>query len=267
MQRMLAVLVVLLIAAVGALGIVVLSLSDRVGSGTGDRSASVRSTPRDDEVEAQARAIADLKARIAGQDGRIAELRRDLAGAAAREAGRASGSDGAGPSGDSNAASPLPSPNLANDPRRDPSGAWTFTEEQIEYAAALQKEVERRKRLDGMVRSALRRIDGLAAKGTIAPVQDVRRTQVEGVLRKYLVQADELVQSSLRTSEGGDAGGTQPEERREFLIRERERLTQEVRSELVPLVGERDAGEVAESTLMTSYLPRLARAERPARNR
>jgi hypothetical protein len=249
MHRMLTIFVVLLTAAIGGLGLYVLRLSDRVAENASGRARSaVPVAPTDEPLRAE---MKRLEERLAAADDRIRQLRRDLEFAAMREreTAREAGSDAATP--------PPPSREIEGAPPRDASGAYlfTFTEEEIERAAALQREVERRRRVEGMVRAAMRRVDGLVAKGEIGPLFEERRAQVQEIIQRYLAEADALVQKHIRNPDPG-AELVTGERRRELLTGERERMGLALRQDLLPILGQRDAEQVAESVLTSSYLPR-----------
>lgn len=247
MHRMLALLVVLLTAAVGGLAIYVLSLSDRVhASASGRAPSAAPAPPADDALREE---VKRLQVRLEAAHQQIQQLRGDLAFATMRER-EARRDDGAGAP-----TPPPPSPDVHSTPPRDDSGAFVFTEEEIARAMALQKEVERRRRVEGMTRAVMRRVEGLVAKGEIAPIPEDRREQVQGVVERYLTEADALVQRHLRNPEPG-AELLTGEQRREFLTGERERMGQALRQDLLPILGQRDADQVAEAVLVSSYLPR-----------
>ncbi len=251
MNRTLVALVLLLTGFVTVLTVMVFGVQDRVDSAPASRSGGHALRPVTDEQASQAEELRSLRRELASLKAQLADIerRRGTEAETARATAPAPGS------GDPARATSPDRPSPAPAPERDAQGNWIITDEQVEYAAALQREVDRRRRQEGMTRNVMRRIDSLAARGEIAPVQDLRRAEVEAVVLKYVARADDVVQRIAKHPGDAEAALT-PEARKELMQAERDQLAAAARQELVPLVGERDALEIAENALISSYFPR-----------
>ncbi|MGQ0613447.1 MAG: hypothetical protein ACT4PV_06915 [Planctomycetaceae bacterium] len=253
MNRTLVALVLLLTGFVAVLTVMVFGVKDQVDSAPSSRSGGPSLRPVTEEQAAQADELRLLRRDVVSLKAQIADLERRRASEAERSP--ATSPDPAPGSGDPERVAAPDRASAPPAPERDAQGDWVITDEQVEYAAALQREVDRRRRQEGMARNVMRRIDSLAARGEIAAVQDQRRTEVEAIVKKYVARADDVVQRIARNPGDADAALT-AEARRDLMQQERDQLAAAARQELVPLVGERDAGEIAENALISSYFPR-----------
>jgi len=256
MQRMLVSLVLALVGAVCLLGAWVFKLSGEVDAAS--RRVATDSAPTRGVTVAEA----GESARVLALESELAKVRGDVRGlriqlenaerAAADAARRAAGSS-AGAEGGEPAYGALPEGGdpLAEHPR-DEAGEFVITDEAEDYFLAVQERVQRRRRIDGMVRNVMRRVERLASRGEIAALPADRMAEVEKTIRKYVIAGDDLVTSYVREPDEAKQVLT-AEQRRDQLAAERTQLVQQAQRDLVPLVGEVDAAKVAEESLQNPW--------------
>ena len=252
MQRMLTGLVVVLAAFVGILGIAVLNLwsdisalqSRRGSEGSGSRGLVVQEGPDSIRVKELEGRVTTLQREIGHLRNSVRAARNDAAAAVARRDDDDRDDRLDGPSSDIVLTAP--------DRQKDGAGKFLISEEDEDFFIAIQDRVQRRRRIDGMTRNVMRRVDRLASRGEIQALPDDRREVVEKTIRKYVVAGDDLVTTYVRDPVERIRGMTS-EERRDMLANERSDLVAAAQQDLVPLLGEIDAAKVAEQSLQSPW--------------
>jgi len=256
MQRMLVALVLVLVAAVCGLGAWVFELSAEVDGATRraatdpapNRGVSVAEAAESTRVQALENELAKLRGDVRGL-----RIQLENAERVAEAARRAAGSNGGAEGGEPPAYGTLPEGgDPFADPERDASGEFVITDEAEAYFLAVQERVQRRRRIDGMVRNVMRRVERLATRGEIAALPADRMAEVEKTIRKYVLAGDDLVTSYVREPDATKQALT-AEQRRDQLAAERTQLVEQAQRDLVPLVGEVDAVKVAEESLQNPW--------------
>ena len=235
MNRMLIVLVVLLTAGMGGLWVYMLDLQAQVDANPGRalRSESIRVVAPDAGARQE---IADLKARI-----RNLENARRVA-SASPSFGPASAKTSTG-EGTVSAATDL---GLVERPTGeiDRDGNYAFTNGEVEYAMALNREVSRRTRIASMTRSYMRRIDRMIANNEISQLPDESRAKVESAISDYVEKSQNYFTTVFRNP-SPEILALDRDQRREMITTETERLKQETTVELQTLLSQTDAEAIA----------------------
>lgn len=247
MQRLLIGLVLFLTAAVGVLGVTVYNLSSEIDT-SARRSASLR--PRESVTagvpparvetleQRMARVVRDLDKlqsewKRLERDARAARIR---AATEPREA--ADGETGA-------VASPGVDP---IDRPRDVNGEIIITAEDEARFVALQKRVERRRRIEGMTKNVMRRVESLEKRGEIQALTDENRAKLEAVLHRYVVAGDDLVTRYVRDPDA-QAQALTSEQKRDEMAKAREEMVAAAMVDLEAILGPTDATTVGERSL------------------
>jgi hypothetical protein len=247
MQRLLIGLVLFLTASVGVLAVSVYNLS-------GEIQASVRrsgSLPPRDPVTAgvpPAR-VETLEQRMARVVGELDKLQRDWQ-RLEREAAAARARNAATPRDTADGETPpVASGNLdPADRPREADGDFVITDEDEAFFVALQKRVERRRRIEGMTKNVMRRVESLEKKGEIQQLTDEARAKLERVLHRYVVAGDDLVTRYVRDPDE-QAKELTPEQKRDEMATARENMVAEAMVDLEALLGQADATTVGERCL------------------
>ncbi|MHC4548173.1 MAG: hypothetical protein ACYTEZ_05285 [Planctomycetota bacterium] len=256
MQRMLVGLVVFLTAAVGVLAIATYNLSSEVDSLRQARTFEGGTVRRPVEPSPDAARISTLEERLARLTREVERAGRPAAATpplAAREPVPPSTGEAPRPRAEVDSAL------SASERPRDAEGRFVLTEQDEELFLALQQRAERRRRIDATTRNIMRRLDRMATKGDIQVLQD--REKVEAVLKNYITAGDDLVTRYLRQPPA-DIKALDPQERREQLGAERDRLVEQAQLDLEPLLGQQDAAAVAEASLQNPWGRRLGGSRR-----
>ncbi|MHC4224450.1 MAG: hypothetical protein ACYSUN_10710 [Planctomycetota bacterium] len=254
MQRMLVGLVLFLTAAVGLLGIMVYNLSRdmdavsrrRVAAGGGRRAADEGVDPT---------RVASLEGQLADLSKQYMRLRKEWekerkAGARLPSENRASGA----PADDARLPDPEPRSydGAPGEPQRDPDGAFLISDEEEEYFMAVQKRVERRRRIDGMTKNLMRRVERMVGAGEIQTLRSEDKNKLERIVRRYVVAGDDLVNRYVR-EQPDDVAALSSDDKRNALREGRDALSVQAQEELIPLLGAEDAAKVAEKTFQNPW--------------
>jgi len=261
-------LVLFLTAAVGLLGIVVYNLSRdmdavsrrRVAAGGGRRAAGEALDPaRVDSLEGQ---LADLSKQYMRLRKEWEKERK--ASARLPSENRASGA----PADDARPPDrePRSYDGVPGEPQREPDGEFLISEEEEEYFMAVQKRVERRRRVDGMTRNLMRRVERMAGAGEIQTLQPESQKKLERIVRRYVVEGDDLVNRYVREP-SGDAAALSSDDKRNALREGRDALSVQAQEELIPLLGAEDAAKVAEKTFQNPWGGRFSNRRSTRLNR
>ncbi len=245
MQKLLVGLILALTAAVGALWVSHSSLSEDIDAKLQRRtSGPSRGTASEEVHAAQLRALETRLKNLGAEVSKLRAENSDLVGAfdRLRRARPVSTK-----SKDPNATGAEGDPRLAL-PGRDNEGDYAFTQEDEEYFMALQKRVERRRRLEGMTRNLMRRIDRLVRNNEMTAMGDGVREKVESAIRVYVESNDDLVTVFVREP-SADVKSLSPEERRNRLNDEREKINNETQRVLAGVIGSDSAALVVERTV------------------
>ncbi len=126
---------------------------------------------------------------------------------------------------------------------RGTDGNWDISADEIEYAIALQKKVDRKRRIDSMVRSVTRRLDGLIEKGELEAIPEEHAEKFNETVASYLSKSDDLMTRLFRepTEE------IRQLDRREMAKTEREALQAEAQNELAGILTDDQAQTVADA--------------------
>jgi len=263
MQRTLVGLVVFLTAAVGALALAVFSLFGKLDERPLAQPSRVAArpvaTPRDsaDEAARSAR-LTGLERGQARLTSEIKDLKRRLERILSLQARRSAPA----PVGASGNGSPLPPDSVAVGPKRDLLGNFIVAPEDEEYFMAVQKRVERRRRIDGMTRNLMRRIDRMEQNGDITALDPGVREKVETALRRYVVGGDDLVTKWVREP-GEEIRAMSQQQRREEMGAERATIAEEAQRALEASLGPELAQKIGERVLQSSWGVRRGFKPRP----
>ena len=235
MNRMLIVLVVLLTASMGGLWVYVLDLQAQVDTNPG-RAQRAESTHAAAPDTAAREEIESLKARIRNLENakRIASARDSIKPAFAMTR-----------TDDSTSSAPADL-GLVERPTGeiDREGNYAFTDGEVEYALALNREVNRRQRIASMTRSYMRRIDRMIANNEISQLPDESRAKVEQAISSYVEKSQEYFTTVFRNP-SPEILALDRNQRREMITTESERLKQETTIELQTLLSQTDAEAIA----------------------
>jgi len=262
MQRMLVGLVLLLTGAVAVLGAMVYRLQDDVaavsarrGAGASSARAAVRpdgAAARVESLDERLEGVVSELAALRAESSRLAREQRRLEDAV-RKHRRLSAGDADGSGSGPGSARPSDGNVLASaDRARDGDGGFVITEEDEEFFVALQKRVDRRRRIDGMSKNLMRRVRMLEQNAEIDPLDEIAREGVANVLAQYVQASDDLVSRFVRNPDEEHKKLT-AEERREAMARERGRLVDAASVELERLLGSMQAEKVIERTIARTY--------------
>ena len=255
MQKMLVILVLVLIGAVAILSFSVYSLRDDLGALRLTQGRShFRSQPRDTNavpVPANSgvdqRELQSLRIKVADLSAKYGQVRQSLDRTLARLAAyRVREEDGDGGGFDEPGGAPLPGRSRGTD------GSWDISPDEIEYAIALQKKVDRKRRLDSAVRSATRRLDGLIEKGELEPIPEEHAERFNETVARFLTESDDLMTSFFREP-SEEIRQLEAKDRREMLKTERERLQAQAQNELAGMLGDEQAQTVADAMFRRSW--------------
>jgi hypothetical protein len=244
MQRLLVWLVLVLFVAVGGLVIAVIDARREIGYAASRQATPARpAAPEPDPAAAEREAARQRELQRLRDE--VAGLRRELRERPVAPS-PAPGGGGAGEGGDAPVyVQPGTRP-------RDANGELLVTDEDVAYFLKVQERADRQRRVDGMVRGVMLRIDRIAARGEIQPLPDDRRREVETVLRKYVLAGDELSGRYLRSPDEETRGLT-AEQRRAELGAQRSQLVAAAQKELEPILGVADAAKIAEESLQRPW--------------
>ncbi len=235
MNRMLIVLVVLLTAGMGGLWVYVLDLQAQVDANPG-RAQRAESTHAAAPDTAAREEIESLKARIRNLENakRIASARDSIKPASAMTR-----------TDDSTSSAPADL-GLVERPTGalDRDGNYAFTDGEVEYAMALNREVSRRTRIASMTRSYMRRIDRMIANNEISQLPDESRAKVESAISSFVGKSQEYFTTVFRNP-SPEILALDRNQRREMITTESERLKQETTIELQTLLSQTDAEAIA----------------------
>jgi hypothetical protein len=251
-------MVLFLTLIVGILIIVVVDLSGEISDRRLDRPGSIGSRTGSGEPAVRPEEMAKLESRLgdlARQSNRLVErlgrTEKDLRAARAEVSrlrrGSADGTDGPLPE-ESGDARPF-----LDGPTRNEAGEFDITEEDEEYFAAIQKRIERKRRVTGLTRNVMRRIDRMVDKGEIGTVDESVRAEIEQTVRSFVASGDDIVTRYVRNP----VETLSPDERKTRMSDERDKLVAEAQSALTPLIGEQDAALVAQASLQNPWGVRL----------
>ena len=269
MQRMLVGLVLFLTVVVGILGVVVLDLAGEVDDRRVTRP-SVAVRPSEPGSTVHASRVQTLEDRMAGLLRAIDKLKvrteraENEARAARTEARRARKALAA--AGVEGPLDPDPSATgtgtgLDGDRGLNEDGTFQVTEQDMDYFLAVQRRVERKRRIAGMTRNVMRRIDRMADKGEISALSDDLRGKVEETIHSFVAEGDDLVTRYIRQPDA-EVEAMSADERRERMTEVRDRIVAEAQRALEPLIGNQDAGIVAENSLQNPWGVRLRGSKR-----
>jgi len=235
MNRMLIVLVVLLTASMGGLWVYVLDLQAQVDANPG-RAQRAESTHAAAPDTAAREEIESLEARIRNLENakRIASARDSIKPASTMTRT------------DDNPSSAPADLGLVQRPTGeiDRDGNYAFTDGEVEYAMALNREVSRRQRVASMTRSYMRRIDRMIANNEISQLPDESRAKVEQAISSYVEKSQEYFTTVFRNP-SPEILALDRDQRREMISTESERLKQETTIELQTLLSQTDAEAIA----------------------
>jgi hypothetical protein len=265
MQRMLVGMVLFLTLIVGILIIVVVDLSgeisdrrlDRPGA-TGARTGGGEPTVRPEEVAKLESRLGDLSLQSNRLVDRLGRTESELRAARAEIRRLKRGDAGADEPLPEDGGDPRP---FLDDPTRNESGEFDITEEDEEYFVAIQRRIERKRRVTGLTRNVMRRIDRMVEKGEIATVAPDVRTEIEQTVRSFVAAGDDIVTRYVREP----VEKLSSDERRDRMSDERDKLVAEAQTALTPLLGESDAALVAQASLQNPWGVRL-RGDRSRRS-
>ncbi len=248
MQKMLVILVLVLIGAVAILSFSVHSLGDDLDALRLTGRSHIRSQPRDTDVApvparsgVDQRELQSLRIKVADLSSKYGQVRQQLDRTLARLAVyKVREEDGEGGGFDEPAGVPVPGRSRGTD------GNWDISADEIEYAIALQKKVDRKRRLDSALRSATRRLDGLIQKGDLDPIPDEHAEKFNATVAHYLTASDDLMTSFFREP-SEEIRQLAAKDRRDMLNSERETLQALAQNELAAMIGDEQAQTVADA--------------------
>ncbi len=256
MQRMLVGLVLFLTASIAVLGAVVYRLSDDVATVSArrpGRDAHVRAATKP-EPGAEASRVETLEDRMARVVSELASL-RDESRRLAREQERAAARKHRRPSASSDSTNPDAAGNTilaAADRMRDGEGGFVITEEDEDFFLALQKRVDRRRRIEGMTKNLMRRVKTLVDNSEIDALTVETQPGVEAALGRYVVASDDMVTRYVRKPDE-ELKKLTAAERRERMAVERERFVEDARVDLERILGNAQAQKVLDRTVARTY--------------
>ncbi len=134
----------------------------------------------------------------------------------------------------------------------DAEGKFAISEEEIAYAIQLQKQVDRHRRLGGMVRSVMRRIDYMLKRGELAAMEEEERSKVDNVVSKYMTESDDLMTHYFREP-GPNVREMEATARRALLKTEREQLQTEAAAEINQLLSDDRGTKIAEAMFYRNW--------------
>jgi polyhydroxyalkanoate synthesis regulator phasin len=143
----------------------------------------------------------------------------------------------------------------------DDETGFDVSEAEMDYFTAVQRQVERRRRIDANTSNTVRRIERLVSRGEIAAIAEESKPAVEAIVRRFSVSQEDLMNRYLRQPTGSlESLGHQ--ERRDLHRQELEKVLVTIRQDLAGIVGEADAAKISDSTLASPWgvrnNPRLA---------
>jgi len=263
MQRMLIGLVLLLTVAVAVLGLVTFNLQSEIAPrrrDVADSRAPVATPVEPAAAAVDVERVANLERKIRNLEDALAAVRR--AARAPTPSRPAPGSDAPGaPSAaggdDGNALREAAQAYASHD---DETG-FDVSEAEMDYFTAVQRQVERRRRIDANTSNTVRRIERLVSRGEIAAIAEESKPAVEAIVRRFSVSQEDLMNRYLRQPTGSlQSLGHQ--ERRDLHRQELEKVLVGIRQDLAAIVGEADASKISDSTLASPWgvrnNPRLA---------
>jgi len=255
MQKMLVGLVLFLTASLGVTAFSVLSLGDRVDelivaqNRVGSRPE--RTPERRPELPkgpaVGAREIQSLRIKVADLKTSHARMKSQLDRALAALADRVVRSEG-----ENAAVDDYDNPDGKPVRFKDGEGNFDITEQAIDYAIQLQKQVDRRRRLGGMVRSVMRRLDSMTKRGEFATLESAERDKVETVVNKFMMESDDLMTRYFREP-GPNVREMEAKERRELLKSEREQLQIEAAAEINQMLQDDRGTKIAEAMFYRNW--------------
>jgi len=247
---MLVFLVLGLFLAVAILAISVWNLRDSANSSSSRVTVPARTVPVRDPV-AEARE-AELERRIGQLQDEVATLRRELRSRPDPAASASPGNGGGPGDGEPGGWNDYPPIDPSGRYPRDANGDFLVTPEDVAYFTEVQQRVERRRRVEGMIRGVMLRVDRLEKRGEIRPLPDDRRREVEDVIRKYVAKGDDLLTRYVRSPDE-ELRSLSPEQRRDELATARSDIVAAAQSALEPILGVEDAAKVAEESLQRPW--------------
>ncbi|MEE8104216.1 MAG: hypothetical protein V3T86_01625 [Planctomycetota bacterium] len=127
-----------------------------------------------------------------------------------------------------------------------------ITDQEIDRAIALQKQVDRRRRLRGMVRSVMRRLDNMIKRDEMAPLEIDEHNLVEAVILKYMAASDDLMTLYFREP-GWGIREMGPSFRRALLKTEREKLQADAAVEVNELLEDDRGTKIAKAMFYRNW--------------
>jgi len=267
---MLVFLVLILLVAVAGLGLFSLHLYDEIGRQTltrrpatgpsrgvaGDESDLDRIVALESRTTELARANDQLRTRLEEAERSLRAAREAFARTLrAVQSGATPGDTDPG-AGDPNATgSGL---NVGGPHEFDEHGQPVVTAEDEEFFLAVQQRVERRRRIDGMTRNVMRRVDRLVDRGEIGRLTPDIRAAVEERVKRYVAAGDDLVTRYVRDPTP-EIEGMSRDDRNRSMTEERDKLVADAQRELEPLVGDSDASMIADVSLQNPWGLRVSR--------
>jgi len=261
MERMLIGLVLFLTVAVGALGVALFNLDDKVSlstrrvGGSGSRTVAVEDPGTAAHIEKLEGRIDRLLKEVEGLRRRQRQNSTALARAAARGRGGSKGTDG-------DTKRVEEDPDSLSRPARDAEGVAVSVADEAWYVA-VKDSVDRKRRISGQLANMMRRIDRLGESSTIQSVPQHQRAAVEKVLRRFVTSNDDLLTQYLRKP-SAELSALTATQRRDALNEERERVVTLAQQALEPLLGAEDTATVVDRTLKSR---RVFRGRRSANGR
>ena len=248
MQKMLVGLVLVLTVMVGALGVAVLNLSDRVSAGSRRGTVTARKGVEDrsvqrEEIESLLKQVGILTRELES----VRSAQRKTAAALARRVARGDASANGGSDGprDGNARIDGDGPGLT---RPDGGPGTVVTPEDEAWYTAVKESVDRKRRIQGQLTNTMRRIDRLATSGAIVALPDNQRADVEKVVLDYVTAADDLLTRYVRKPTD-ELKALPAAQRREAMNKDRDEIVREAELALAPLLGDADTQTIVERTL------------------
>lgn len=253
MQRMLVGLVIVLTAAVGALGVATLNLYlDSDQQPQRKPVAPMRSSPPAIDpvrVERLEESLSTVLAEKEALRRQLREVERQLAALRDARPGVTAPppSDTSGGS-DGGYATPFDADGRA----RNPDGSFVITDDDEEFYRQIQERIRLKQRIDGATLGVMRRVDRLAENGEIGALAEPQRDGVEKIVRRFVTERDTMVARYLRSPDG-DLQTVPLGERRTRLVEAQKALVADIQRELEPLIGPEDARRVADGALATTW--------------
>jgi hypothetical protein len=262
MQRMIVGLVLILTLAVSVLAVVSFGLNQRLDARLPRHSA--------EESARRASSTSPLADRLTLLEGQLDELREEVVwlrreqevlrnarlSAARISRGEGDAAPSPGPERPPAAGPGEEVPGFGADAQRGPDGDFQITAEEEAYFMAIQRRVERRRRIDGLTRSLLRRVDRMVTNGEIGELRAETRRDVERAIRDYVSAGEDIVARYVRQP-SEEVAQLSSDEKREAMRIEREAVITSARQALANVLGPQDASAVSEKTFQNPWGSRL----------